>query len=192
MKDKIKMVIFILVLGSFLTMVLVGVNNYTVPMIEANNKRAFQESVLKVFNISFSETNRDRAYLNNISDRVIKDKKFYISKNNNIAFEIIGSGVQGPIRTIISMSPDMETIDRIVIIHQEETPGLGSRIAEKEYLDQFRGKKFAPDIIVVRAGKAKNDNEVNGITGATFSCNAFGNILNTQAKKYIQLYKENQ
>ncbi len=191
MKEKIKMVVFILLLGSFLTVVLVAVDNYTEPIIEINNRKALQESILKALDIPFTESNRVEAYSNNISAKIVEEKKYYISEKN-IAFEVAGSGVQGPIHAIMSMLPDMVTIDRIVIIAQEETPGLGSRIAEDEFLDQFAGKRFTPNIIVAREGKAKNDNEVNGITGATFSCNAFESLLNTEAKKHIELFKENQ
>jgi len=40
----------------------------------------------------------------------------------------------------------------ICIIHQEETPGLGGRMAEKEFLNPFRNKKMSPRIIAVRPG----------------------------------------
>ena len=55
MKDRILMVIFILVLGSILTTALLAVNSYTTPIIEKNNEIAIKKSVLKALEIPYSE-----------------------------------------------------------------------------------------------------------------------------------------
>lgn len=190
MKDKITMVIFILVLGSILTVALVAVDNYTAPIIERNNIIKTRLSVLKALDINFAEDNINEVFLKNVLIDVKEGKEFYKSGiTGDVAFEISGSGLQGPIFGIVAMLPDLQTIKGITIVRQEETPGLGGRIAEKEYLNQFNNKKFAPDIIVMPPGKAQGESEVDGITGATLSCMAFETILNNQAKKFISLYK---
>lgn len=189
MKQKISMIIFILILGTVLTAALVGVDNYTAPIIKKNKIKKIRKSVLKALNISYSENNIDRIFLDNILIEKKQDKKFYISKTMDIAFEISGTGLWGPIQGIVAILPDLVTIKRIIIIHQEETPGLGGRIADREFLDKFNNKKFSPQINILPPGKAKEENEVDGITGATLSCNAFEEILNSQVKKHISLYK---
>ena len=86
-------------------------------------------------------------------------------------------------------APDFQTIKGITIVHQEETPGLGGRIAEKEILDRFKGKKILPQLIIQRPGKAKEQNEVDGITGATLTGKAFEKVLNSEVKKYLPLLR---
>ena len=88
------------------------------------------------------------------------------------------------------LQPDMKTIKGITIIHQEETPGLGGRIAETDFLDRFKAKKVLPKLIIQPPGKASRNNEVDGITGATLSCKAFEAILNSEIKKYVSIIKE--
>ncbi|MCK5118228.1 MAG: FMN-binding protein, partial [Candidatus Latescibacteria bacterium] len=74
----------------------------------------------------------------------------------------------------------------------EETPGLGGRIADKEFLDLFKEKSIVPMLKILAPGKANAVNEVDGITGATLSCNALAEILNSQLGKYIPLVREGE
>ena len=60
--------------------------------------------------------------------------------------------------------------------HESETAGLGARISEKWFQDQFIGKPiFGEDgdvaLTVVKAGAAQKENEVDGVTGATLTSN---------------------
>ena len=78
------------------------------------------------------------------------------------------------------------------IIRQEETPGLGGRIAESDFLGRFETKEVFPRLIIQSPGKASGNNEIDGITGATLSCKAFEEILNSEIKKYVSIIKENK
>jgi len=88
------------------------------------------------------------------------------------AFPVGGKGFWGPIEGIMSVGPDGETIRTVVWTKHGETPGLGARIEEDGFREQFRGKKALPPTIkkfqVVAQGNAKNDpHKVDQITGAT-------------------------
>ena len=189
MKDKILMVIFILVLGSILTTALLAVNSYTTPIIEKNNEISIKKSVLKALEITFSEDDAEDVFSGNIEITRKGEKDFYVSKEGNIAFEYTGSGLWGPIDGIIGIKPDYKTIKAVTIIHQEETPGLGGRISEQQFLDSFKDKTLVPDLLITAPGKASSSNEVDGITGATMSCKAFEAIINAQYQEYISLIK---
>ena len=67
---------------------------------------------------------------------------------------------------------------------------MGGRIADKDFLELFKEKKIVPELKILSPGKASAENEVDGITGATLSCNAFAEILNSQLGKYIPLVEE--
>ncbi|HEB29855.1 MAG TPA: FMN-binding protein [Spirochaetes bacterium] len=189
MKDKILMVIFILVLGSILTTALLAVNSYTTPIIEKNNEIALKQSVLRALEINFLEENTEDVFSENIEVTTREQKDFYISREGNIAFAYTGSGLWGPIDGVIGIKPDFETIKAVTIIYQEETPGLGGRISEQQFLDRFKNKTLVPDLLITSPGKAAAKNEVDGISGATMSYKAFEAIINAQYQEYIPLIK---
>ena len=195
MKERILMVVFVVILGSVLTSALVAVAYYTGPRIERNKVLKLKMSVLGALDISYTEDNVERQFSENVTMNEIKGTSFYVSKDGDIAFEIAGSGLWGPVSGVLALSSDLETIKGITIIHQEETPGLGGRIAERDYLGRFKGKKLAPELRILAPGKAgaqAGDNEVDGITGATLSSKAFERILNSESRKYIPLIEENK
>jgi len=185
-KDKISMIIFVLLLGVVLTSALVAVDYYTASRIERNKLNKIKASVLKTLDISYSDENMEKIFSENINENSVGGFKFYNSREGCVAFEFAGSGLWGPITGIIALFPDMETIKGITVVHIEETPGLGSRIAEKIYLDKFKGKKLLPEIRIQPSGKSNGDNEVDSLTGATSSSNAFGKILNSEFKRFKQ------
>jgi len=190
MKERIKMAVFVLILGSILTTALVAVDDYTAPIIEEKTIIKTRMSVLEVLNIPYTEDEVNETFSRYVRTEEKEEKEFYVSNTGEIAFEFSGSALWGPILGVIALLSDLETIQGIIIIHQEETPGLGGRIADKDFLELFKEKKIVPELKILSPGKASAENEVDGITGATLSCNAFAEILNSQLGKYIPLVKE--
>lgn len=89
----------------------------------------------------------------------------------------------GPIRGFLTLEEDLETIKGIQIIYHEETPGLGGVVAEAWYLDMYKGKKkLDQGIIIKKDADASSDNEVDAITGATMTSNAFQLLINENYK----------
>ena len=84
----------------------------------------------------------------------------------------------------------MVRVKGITIIHQEETPGLGGRIAEAEFLQKFLNRDVTGGLVILPPGKANAENEVDGITGATLSCKAFEIILNNEIRRYVTVIEE--
>lgn len=185
-----KIIIFVILLGSFLTTLLLWVNCYTAPIIKKNEELKLKASVLNALNVSYVEDDLEEVFSDNIKIVEKDNRVFYLSADKDVAFEIKGSGVWGPIEGIIAFFPDLKRIKGITIIHQEETPGLGGRIGEPEYLAKFEGKMVLPDLRIVPQGRALKENEVDAITGATMTSRAFEELINTQAKKYLSLIKE--
>ena len=184
MKDKIFMFIFIIVLGSILTTVLVAVENYTTPIIERNVELKRKSSILQALEIPYNSDSIEQVFLDNIRGRGTDEDKYYIVEDGRLAFLFGGSGLWGPITGVMAMDGDMRNIKRVEIMHQEETPGLGGRIAERGFLDRFTEKIFQPGLKLVPEGKAASENEIDGITGATMSGEAFISILNTSYEKF--------
>ncbi|MHC4685403.1 MAG: FMN-binding protein [Planctomycetota bacterium] len=193
MKEKLSMILFVLILGSVLSTALVSVNAYTAPLIEKNKVKKLRMSILKALGIAHFEDKVDEAFSDNVATKTLGQREFYVAETSgDIAFEIYGSGLWGPIHGIVALLADLKTIKGITIIHQEETPGLGGRIAETDFLDRFKAKKVFPRLIIQPPGKAVAENEVDGITGATLSCKAFEAILNSEIEKYASVIRENR
>jgi len=186
MKDKVFMIVFIVLLGSFLTTALVAVDNYTAPMIVRNQELKRKTSILKAFEISYKEEEIEDLFLENITVRGEGEKSYYVTKAGTRAFVFEGAGLWGPVEGVLALNQD-KTISKVEIMVQEETPGLGSRITESAFLDQFRSKIFAPALKMVPEGQSQTNNEIDAITGATMSSKAFIDILNEQYQQFYPI-----
>jgi Na+-transporting NADH:ubiquinone oxidoreductase subunit C len=177
-------------MGTVSATMLVGINIYTAPLIAKNEELKLKSSILDVLKISYNRDNLEEIFNKNIMTKS-KDKKiFYTGIDNAVVFEFYGPGLWGPIAGMISFNSDLKTIRSIKILHQEETPGLGSRIAEESFLSQFKDKEALPRLSFVPAGKSKAKNEIDAITGATMSSKALERLLNENIQKYITLLKK--
>ena len=130
MKDKIMMLVFVLVLGTILTGILVAVNYYTTPVISRNEQREIQAGILQALGIPFAEGEEQQTFAASVQARQAGEKTYYVAEGAGIAFAYAGSGLWGPINGIVALNPDLATLKGVTILHQEETPGLGSRITE--------------------------------------------------------------
>ncbi|OHD76851.1 MAG: hypothetical protein A2V99_09885 [Spirochaetes bacterium RBG_16_67_19] len=192
MKDKIMMLVFVLVLGTILTAILVAVNYYTTPVISRNEQREIQAGILQALGIPFPEEEAQQVFAGSVQARQAGGKDYYVAGEGAVAFAYAGSGLWGPINGIVALNPDLSTLKGVTILHQEETPGLGSRITEQAYLDTFRGKDFTSGLKLTPPGKAKAANEIDAITGATLSPKAFLQILNANLAASVPAIREGE
>jgi len=87
-----------------------------------------------------------------------------------------GAGLWGEIVAAFGFSRDLSTLTGIEFVEQNETPGLGARITETWFKEQFRGKQGP--FVLVEEGTADDANELDAITGATRTSNAVLKIAN--------------
>lgn len=186
------MIAFVLILASILTGALTAVEAWTKPIIARNEALKIKRNVLAALDIAYTDDALETTFAAEISIVEKGGRTFYVTGNKTVAFPINGAGLWGPIRGVLAVEPDGETVKAITIVHQEETPGLGARIAEQAYLDKFRAKRLSPGIAIAEEGKASGDNEVDGITGATLSCQAFARIVNGEASACMPGVREIQ
>ena len=183
MKEKILMILFILILGSVFTVALIAVDSYTFPFIEKNSVLKLKTSVLAALDLPVGE-DAETVFAEKVRVSTKGDKTFFATESGSIAFQFTGPGLWGPITGVLALRPDFATIDKITIIDQEETPGLGSRIAESSYLETLENKTFSPDLELVPPGKGTENNQVDAISGATMSSAALVDVLNDQREEH--------
>ena len=109
---------------------------------------------------------------------------------------IRGNGLWDEIWGNVALKEDLQTLVGASFDHKGETPGLGAEITDNpSFRDQFTGKKLYKDgeytSIIVRKGGAKDPvNEVDGISGATVTCDGVSEML-FRGVKYYSEYLQN-
>ncbi len=77
-------------------------------------------------------------------------------------------GFSGLVKLMIGFKPD-GTIHNISVLEHKETPGLGTKMAEPKFKDQFENKNPGDFSLKVK----KDGGQVDAITAATISSRAF-------------------
>lgn len=119
-----------------------------------------------------------------------------------VAIEASGQGYADIIRVLYGYNPSAQQIIGFYVLESKETPGLGDKIEKDEtFLANFKAlevtltedlKNLKNTIIPVKSGAKENPWEVEGITGATISSRAIGNLLNASANQWGPKIYENQ
>ena len=98
-----------------------------------------------------------------------------------VILPISGTGYGGPIEAMIAVEGDMNTVAGLAVMSHNETPGLGARIDEPAWRQQFAGKRIEDDTgtpqLAVARGAATTEFEVDAITGATRTNTAMTQML---------------
>jgi len=127
--------------------------------------------------------NRQEITVNEQKQSVFVDKKD--DKPKAIAFESNAMGFGDKIEVLVGFDLEKDLLTGIGIITHKETPGLGARVTESVFRDNFKGKTLTEKF------KVKQDNGiVDAISGATISSRA----VCAAVEKSIALYpaiKEN-
>ncbi|MDY0346593.1 MAG: FMN-binding protein, partial [Acholeplasma sp.] len=169
MKQYIKMMLFVILLGTIVSGLLVGMDMFTKDRIARNQEALVKSSILDAYNIGYNFSTIFDVFEDNVTEVIVDNQTFYIdNETNQVSYIFEGSGVWGPIKAIMTLESDFKTIVGITILEQEETPGLGGVLAEKPYLDTYVGTILAESspYIIIRHGSGENlDNEVDAITG---------------------------
>lgn len=183
MKDQIKMIVFVVILGSVAAAILVGTDNFTHDRIANNQEYALKSTILSAFELAAADDKVLDVYDQAITESEQDGNVFYYAKDGSVGFEFSGRGLWGPIDGFLTLEPDLVTIKGIQIIYNEETPGLGGVVAEQWYLNKYKGKQFDPEIIVSKEADPSSNVEVDAITGASMTSTFFQQMLN---KSYQQ------
>ena len=104
----------------------------------------------------------------------------------SVGFVMGGMGFWDRIEAVVVLSPDLQRVLNIQFLDQKETPGLGARVEEPWFTDQFKNLRVAWNadpgqrILVGTSPSANAPNEVDAITGATQTSMALMRFLNDE------------
>jgi electron transport complex protein RnfG len=97
---------------------------------------------------------------------------------------VTNKGFAGEVAIMVGFKPD-GSIYNTSVMSQKETPGLGTKMVEPKFRDQFNGK--IPGVYKVSVKKDGGD--VDAITAATISSRAFCYAVNEAYKAYVNSVK---
>lgn len=105
---------------------------------------------------------------------------------------VTGRGLWGGLWGYIALNADKKTVYGTYFYHESETAGLGARIGERWFQEQFNGKPvFAEgntetvELKVVKAGASKAEAEVDGVTGATLTSVGVSDMVQDGLSVYL-------
>ncbi|MGM0595985.1 MAG: FMN-binding protein [Myxococcota bacterium] len=204
-KNNIYPFIFVFILTFTAASLLMGVQTWLSPKIKTNKKIEKLRSLLTISGVDTDQINNselESIFSKTFSKTELKPGFWRYQRsrqNKTIAYiyPLQGKGLWGPVKGYLSTGPQKWKIKDLIITYQEETPGLGAEIATSNFYKRFRDKKITskPDsakiVLQVRKnGQAKNENEVDGITGATQTSKKFNQLLTDTLKMIVEDRKE--
>lgn len=167
-KDIITGLVMILIITSLSGYLLAQVYKITKPRIDQQKKNEEQRLYREIFpeGVEFIE---EKEYIS-----VYDGEKKLLGR----IYHIVQAGYGGPI--VIKVGFDTEgKVKGVRILEQTETPGLGAKITEKQFLEQFAGKSGNQLLLK----KYSNEGTIDAITGATISSKAVSDgIMKIQKK----------
>lgn len=203
MKDKIKTILFTIMVTAAFTFVVSGANYLLQDKIQANKLISKQIIILKLFGLASETAAISEDKIPELFKQKIAVAKGFpagrtegyqlISGNQNLMVcSFTGQGFWDTIKGFIALNTDKQTVAGIEFTQHGETPGLGGRISEPEFKQRLVNKpykKIRDDglrLKFVAEGTAKNSDEVDGITGATGTTVALEKIVNNAISEIIK------
>lgn len=181
-------ILFTFVVCVFFVFFLALANNLTKDRVAANRRVAERSAVLRALGIPYdSPAQIDSLYDSQITTfKTPKGEDIYRSEKDGrprYAMPFAGPGLWGTITGFVAFDSRVERIIGLEIVSQNETPGLGGRIDEAWFKDQFKNERIGGAGIRVRQGTGKGDadpdnGEVDMVTGASRTSQSIETIVN--------------
>ena len=163
MKYYLKLGFILFIITAIASGVLAYLNTLTQPIIEENQRVAQEKARKEVLPsaVTFEE--------------VVGELTYHIGKDAEeqvVGYTFVASlyGYSGDVKTMVGINTDL-VIEKIKVISQSETPGLGANCEKPEFQAQFSGKQ---------KGEMKVDKDggsIVSLTGATITTRTIANSI---------------
>lgn len=191
-------IIFMSLVTAVFVFVLAFLEAGTAEQIDFLEKTELQEKILYVFDIPVESEDPeeiDKQFNEQIHTQEIDGEEVYSLEENGeveaYAYPVGGSGLWGSIEAYVGISKDYSTLIGLEFISHDETPGLGGRISEKWFKEQFRGIELEDSDDEYIFYTPADGGNVDAITGATLTSQSVKEFLNEDIEKIIEEGKVN-
>lgn len=193
-KPLLSPVLFMIAVAAIYTLVLALINEASIDIIREQEAVRQKQTILYVLN---QEIPADPAALNTAFDRLIQPEKDYykaVADDQVIgyAFPVEGSGLWGTMKGFAAVNAEGTELLGLDIPTHSETPGLGGRIEEPWFKEQFRSIPLKPsgeDSFIFKPAPGGN---LDAITGATQTSEAVRKLVNEDTSRFVQQLKGGQ
>ena len=196
-------------IGVFCALMIVLTFEGTLPRIERLKAEALEKAIFKVVpGITSKKTFALDAEgrFSEVTGDIENEQLIYAGYTENnqlvgLAIEASGMGFADVLRILYGYDVEGEKVIGFYVLESKETPGLGDKI-EKDpaFLANFEAldvsltddkSQVANKIVPVKKGEKENPWEIDGITGATISSRAIGNIMGESTERWAPVLTQN-
>jgi electron transport complex protein RnfG len=165
MKSYLKLGFVLLIITAIASGILAYINSFTEPIIEENQRKAKEEARKEVLPAAASF--EVIGSFNNEDVFVGKDEK-----GKPVGYTFLASlyGYSSDVRSMVGVNNDL-VVNKIKIISQTETPGLGANCVKPDFQAQFSNKNRAQMKV------DKDGGPIISITGATITTRTIANSI---------------
>ncbi len=177
--------VFTFVLAFALVLALAWIYEATEPQVLLNQQEELAKGTLNALGLDLTSNpvnafekqfGKSPAEISKMEEIMVDDQKVKV-------LQFSGMGLWDRISGVIAVNSDVSEIIGLSILEQKETPGLGGRISEEEFQEQFRGQKIGDVInMTPSTGDAyspeRDDSAFDAISGATLTSMFFATIVN--------------
>ena len=179
-------IIFIFIVSFAFVFLLSLTNQATMGLVELNQELARQRAVLSALGIEAEGQNEIQEEYSRVAADT--DAGLYaatVDGQTVYAKRFAGAGLWGTIEGFIAVTSNLNEIVGIEIVADNETPGLGGRINEEWFKQQFRGERIPGERLSVEQVDGEGDPDkdngiVDGVTGATRTSDSMETIVNRE------------
>ncbi len=175
-----RLAVTLTIIGMVSALFLAFVYQWTLPYIKEHQAAAREQALKNVLPgaVNFEEIEKN-------------DKVFFAGYDENdvkvgVAIITRGPGFQGMIDIMVGTDPGQGKILDIYILDHEETPGLGARITEEEFRDNFNEMPFGEYQVIQTSPDTSY--EVEAISGATVSTESVVEIVEKAVNDIKNIY----
>jgi Na+-transporting NADH:ubiquinone oxidoreductase subunit C len=191
-------------LGTVCALLLTAAAKFTEPYRIANQEAEEMKNILIALKVPMPD-GASPEQLVDVFEQNVKDehgdKAVYVYSPNDaggkveaIALRFNGPGLWGRIKGFLALEADRKTIRGLTFYEQEETPGLGGDIVLPSFRARFESKSIVDENgkpgIIIKIGGGELPNGVDGISGATMTCDKVQAMLNEVIQRLVEGNKE--
>ena len=175
-ESTVKPVVVLSVIALIVSLLLALVNSFTAPIIEENLKAATLAAYVDVMPTVSSASDLDE-----VTDFSTENVTGVVkATDGSIAIKAEEKGFDGGILSVIMGFDTNGTVTGIWVDASTQTKGIGSGVADEDFLKQFDGLDCTQNVVM-------GENGVDGKTGATFSSKALFAAINDCVNCYNEL-----
>ncbi|MBN1426361.1 FMN-binding protein [Candidatus Fermentibacteria bacterium] len=202
MPRTLRSVLFMATVCAVCTAVPAMVRAATSRRVEALERLATYRNVLSILAIPVDHGHPaavESVFIACVREQVIGGRTFWFGLEapavGVVAFAVRGPGFWGPIHGIVAVSENDHRIVGILFTRHEETPGLGGRIREPWFGEQFHGitldpHRQGPLVRLIRQGSREHAWDVDAITGATETSKKIQSLFDSDVRQALLTLSE--